>query len=57
MSRRDYETIAACLANAPRGATVEADRRSVASAIALELELDNPRFDRTRFLAACGVES
>jgi hypothetical protein len=56
MSRKDYELIAACLANAPQGADPEADRASVALAFALEMELDNPRFDRERFLTACGIE-
>jgi hypothetical protein len=61
MGRRDYVLIAACLRNAPRpngkAETIDADRASVAAAIALELKLENPRFARERFLTACGVES
>ena len=65
MTRRDFELIAACLRNAPRPAAahrysdlselVDVDRASIARAIALELQLDNPRFDCERFLTACGV--
>lgn len=70
MTRKDYELIAAAIkshvdrlrapdrsgyavANAAMGlplAAVEGTAKSVATALAL----DNPRFDRQRFMAACG---
>lgn len=62
MSRKDYELIAAVLAEAwRRAAGMEVadgayDRmdtvRLVAHGLAEELAADNPRFDRERFLAA-----
>ena len=56
MSRRDYRAIAAAIA-----ASLElgADRRStreLADAIASVMAHDNPRFCRTRFLTAAGLE-
>jgi hypothetical protein len=59
MSRKDYRKLAAALAavaveddHGPRdGAAVLGDvRRAIADVLAA----DNPRFDRERFLAACG---
>jgi hypothetical protein len=60
MSRKDYELLAATLASfanltsaAPIGATTQA----IAEALCNRLELDNPRFNRRRFIAACGLEA
>jgi hypothetical protein len=38
-------------------ASLSDDRQSVAHAFAARLAATNPRFDRERFLAACGVKS
>ena len=64
MTRKDYELIAAALR---RSSCEVADRTSdygdgvrtqfnvTASMLATALESTNPRFDRSRFLKACGV--
>lgn len=56
-SRRHYETLAACI-RVQREQAISGgfDLRSLeclASAITLELELDNPRFNRRTFELAC----
>lgn len=51
-----YETVAACLR--VQGEWPDADERTirmVAHALALEFELDDPRFDTELFLNACNV--
>lgn len=58
MSRKDYVAIAtaikrARLANTTRGHAAGIDDAAIL--IAAELQADNPRFDRSRFLNACGV--
>jgi hypothetical protein len=57
MTRKDYEAIALTLrcsyANDP-GATIEYFE-ALCNRFAFNLQQDNPRFDRARFLAACGV--
>jgi len=59
MTRRDYVAIAAALA-AERACWTKADGifalTSAANRIADVMSRDNPRFDRERFLAACGVQ-
>lgn len=68
MTRKDYELIADCFADtAPRTdpqsieagtlAAILQERSYLANCIAAKLQVDNPRFDRSRFLAACGVQS
>lgn len=63
MTRRDYELIAGVFATTEavcaRSAwdAVWRDRTRVANAMADALAADNPRFDRARFLAACGATS
>ena len=60
MTRKDYATLAACFARQRYAVTGNNATQKVAylqwlflrSAIMLELELDNPRFDRERFEAA-----
>lgn len=59
MSRKDYRAIAESI----RLHTEHADASAlhvlllVARDIADTMAWDNPRFDRTRFLAACGVSN
>ena len=58
MTRRDYVAIAAELADARRYSDHPEQRLGIDAAaerIADTLARDNPRFDRKRFLAACGV--
>lgn len=63
MTRKDYVLIAAALHQA-RARQFQADRAQgfeaighAADILADVLAKDNPRFDRSRFLAACGVQS
>ena len=65
MTKKDYIRIAAALRDTLlidcptteylNGA--KAAHMSAITRIASTLQLDNPRFDRSRFLAACGVAS
>lgn len=68
MTRKDYVAIAAAIkearlaagvvqiSNPPKGRAVDGVDRA-ANAVAWVLGHDNPRFDRERFLKACGVAS
>jgi hypothetical protein len=65
MSRRDYEAVAAALREqvdawpSNGGEVVEIIRAvlaNTAEGLADAFEEDNERFDRERFLSACGVE-
>lgn len=55
MTRKDYILIAEVIATSWH-ANAEA-KRDLAVSMAEALETDNPRFDRKRFLVACGVDS
>ena len=57
MTRKDYILIAAAIAAAKIDAMTGAEyaRKCITHNIALALASDNPRFDRERFLKACGV--
>jgi len=59
MTRKDYILIAAAIQSAMIQGYSGAEwaRQCVAHNIALALANDNPRFDRERFLKACGVQS
>jgi len=56
MTRKDYVAIAAALANVRTQATIPS-WQSCCEKIADAMAADNPRFDRARFLKACGVQS
>jgi hypothetical protein len=58
MTRKDYELIAAVLAGSkPDGSrAMLLQWQTTAENMADALAADNPRFDRVRFLAVCGVE-
>lgn len=57
MSRQHYQFIADVISAMPdHAATLRAQKRSVALAFADALARTNPRFNRERFLRACGVE-
>lgn len=51
MEKRNFEIIARAFATCANGAT----KATIASQIADALERTNPRFDRFKFLHACGV--
>ena len=64
MTRKDYILIAAAIRETlltdPKTGIVPPDREAaathrVALRLADQLRQDNPRFDRTRFMAACGI--
>ena len=63
MTKKDYEMIADAIAETvdgyadldTAGTMVRMAIRDTALSIANVLESDNPRFDRNRFLVACGV--
>lgn len=52
MTRKDYELIAQAIANVWCDSEAQ---MAIAESLASELEQENPRFDRSRFLSACGV--
>jgi hypothetical protein len=55
MQHRHFATIAAIIANQPGPTT--SIRRQMATHFANGLAHNNPKFDRARFLRACGVAS
>lgn len=63
MTRKDYVAIAAAIHRTGmarrigKGLDGERTLQLVAIDIAATMAADNPRFDRARFLKACGVQS
>ena len=65
MTRKDYEAIARAVRYAkplnPSQSLLSGIANSVLETVAINIaevmEMDNPRFDRDRFLTACGVRS
>ena len=58
MSRKDFELIARTIHAMPSHApSLRTARESCARAFADALASTNPRFNRERFLRACGVEA
>ena len=57
MTRKDYVMIAEVINRNATSSTESAfiDFARMAEDLATELQNDNPRFDRARFLTACGV--
>jgi len=53
MTRKDFVAIADVIKNVPF--TDKQDRVILSCRLVDMLSADNPRFDRTRFLEACGV--
>jgi len=66
MTRKDYVMIAGIIKDCNLIPTLNKNKEegliqadilfTVASQLAYKLEQDNPRFDRTKFLTACGVK-
>lgn len=52
MTRKHYKMVARLLRNPPLDSI---ERAEMAKDMATEFKRDNPRFDRARFLSACGV--
>ncbi len=57
MTRKDYVLIAAAIKAASAAPGYPERNAFVAFSLADALATDNPRFDRVRFLKACGVQS
>jgi len=60
MTKKDFELIAAALLRARKFCETDNQRRGTERAaltLADALATTNPKFDRARFLAACGVQS
>ena len=66
MTRKDYELIAEAIKDVglfyhldgePMRSDAEVVLYSVAMELARELRAENPRFDRQRFLTACGLDA
>jgi hypothetical protein len=58
MTKRDYERVASVLArfsNLQAQVEVDAATAAIADSLANVFALDNPRFSRDRFLAACDI--
>lgn len=59
MTRKHYEAIAAAIREEsdafPTDLVVRGTLERLASALGGVFAADNPRFDRARFLAACGI--
>ena len=59
MTKKDYIRIATAIKSGtpiPGAATAASVHYQVAHAMADTLEQENPHFDRSRFLAACGIQ-
>jgi hypothetical protein len=59
MTRKDYELIARSIFVDRESLQEESQRQTadlIARGLAEQLEAMNPRFDRARFLSACGVK-
>lgn len=58
MTRKDYVAIAAAIRREveqwPEHGTHWNMARAIADSVAAAMKADNPRFDRERFLSACG---
>lgn len=52
MTRKDYEAIACIIQNAYEAPN---PRKVIALGLCVIFQADNPRFDKQRFLDACGI--
>lgn len=62
MTKKDYQLIAGAVMNQRNSYAPNWDKNlframdDISKTLADKLALDNPRFNRSKFLAACGVE-
>lgn len=56
MTRKDYELIAKAVVKLREAGLYSGDCKMVAEQLADSLITTNPRFDRDKFLQACGIE-
>lgn len=57
MTKKDYELIAEHIKEAPKGVFNEFYREAFVCGLADKLKNDNPKFDRDKFLTACGIDT
>ncbi len=57
LTKKYYEMIASLIAHAPWTDDEYPTKRALCDDFAEFLSIDNPKFDRARFLMACGVAS
>lgn len=60
MTKKDYELIAEVIKTSRKvtqGETVLVSVAHLANTLATDLEIQNPRFNRSTFLKACGVSN
>lgn len=56
MTKKDYELIARAIADVKSTQGNSTLLRKVVSSLCIHLRYANPKFDRKRFLEACGVQ-
>lgn len=58
MTKKDYELIARCI-KGTLNSYPEANKpmEMLTAYLSSEFEVDNPKFDRNKFLIACGIET
>lgn len=54
MSRKDYERMAQALRISQKEASIDV-LRTIADELAIVFKSDNPRFDKDKFMVACGL--
>lgn len=58
MTKKDYKLIAGTLYDVKYSDNVNnKDRKAIATLLAIRFELNNPKFNRSKFLKACGLEA
>lgn len=55
MTKKDYEVIASVFADF-MGTSIGDEAKEIALTLSYDLERNNLKFDRNKFLAACGVK-
>ena len=59
MTKKDYELIAKAIKNATADLIISANTETtdnIVWGLALELEKENPKFNRNKFVKACGLD-
>lgn len=55
MTQKDYELIGFAISQS-KIYTFTTDREFIANQLAITFQADNPKFNKTKFLQACGIE-